>query len=104
MKSWLIRTALVVVAVYVLALAGFFAVMHLPPVQFAGVVAKLPRRAMYVFGPAFPHMWRVARAGHLAVGEPAPDFDLETYDHKSRVRLSSFRGQKPVVLVFGSYT
>jgi peroxiredoxin len=45
-----------------------------------------------------------ARAGSLQVGDSAPDFDLETLDKKSRVRLSSHLGVKPVVLIFGSYT
>jgi peroxiredoxin len=49
-------------------------------------------------------MWLWARAGTLKPGDPAPDFTLPTLDHKSQVTLSSFHGQKPVVLVFGSYT
>jgi peroxiredoxin len=49
-------------------------------------------------------MWNVARGGRLAVGEEAPDFDLRTVDKTARVKLSSFRGKQPVVLVFGSYT
>jgi hypothetical protein len=42
--------------------------------------------------------------GHLQVGDLAPDFQLPTLDGKSTVTLSSFRGRKPVVLLFGSYT
>ncbi len=38
------------------------------------------------------------------VGQVAPDFTLKTKDGKKTVKLSSFRGKKPVVLVFGSYT
>ncbi|GIW81560.1 MAG: hypothetical protein KatS3mg105_3367 [Gemmatales bacterium] len=38
------------------------------------------------------------------VGKTAPDFTLQTLDGKSRVRLSSFAGKKPVALIFGSYT
>jgi len=38
------------------------------------------------------------------VGEPAPDFKLKTKDGQREVRLSSFKGQRPVVLVFGSFT
>jgi hypothetical protein len=38
------------------------------------------------------------------VGQTAPDFTLPTHDGKSKVRLSEFRGRKPVVLVFGSFT
>ena len=39
----------------------------------------------------------------LRVGDPAPDFNLKGMDG-GEVRLSSFRGQRPVLLVFGSYT
>jgi len=52
----------------------------------------------------FETLWNATRAGHLAAGDVAPDFDLATVDGTSRVRLSSFRGQRPVVLIFGSYT
>jgi thiol-disulfide isomerase/thioredoxin len=38
------------------------------------------------------------------VGETAPDFSLNTHDGKARISLSSFRGSRPVVLTFGSYT
>jgi Ca2+-binding EF-hand superfamily protein len=38
------------------------------------------------------------------VGKPAPDFALKTHDGKRTIRLSEFRGKKPVVLVFGSFT
>jgi hypothetical protein len=40
----------------------------------------------------------------LKVGDTAPDFNLKTADGKRAVRLSSFQGKRPVVLVFGSYT
>lgn len=43
-------------------------------------------------------------ADTLRVGEEAPDFTLKTSDGKREVRLSEFRGKRPVVLVFGSYT
>ncbi len=38
------------------------------------------------------------------VNEKAPDFTLRTEDGKGVVTLSQFRGKKPVVLVFGSFT
>ena len=41
---------------------------------------------------------------NVALGSPAPDFRLPTLDHRSTVQLSSYRGSRPVVLVFGSYT
>ena len=39
----------------------------------------------------------------LRVGDPAPDFKLKRMDG-GEVRLASFRSQRPVLLVFGSYT
>jgi hypothetical protein len=37
-------------------------------------------------------------------GDLAPDFSLSDVTGKMNVRLSDFRGKKPVALVFGSYT
>jgi len=39
-----------------------------------------------------------------AVGQQPPDFNLKLMGSAERVRLSSFRGKRPVALVFGSYT
>jgi hypothetical protein len=38
------------------------------------------------------------------VGAYPPDFSLKRLDADAWVRLSSFRGKRPVALVFGSYT
>ena len=38
------------------------------------------------------------------VGDLAPDFELQDPTGQTAVRLSSFRGKRPVALVFGSYT
>ena len=40
----------------------------------------------------------------LRVGDAAPDFKLKTKDGSREVQLSSFKGKKPVVLIFGSFT
>lgn len=40
----------------------------------------------------------------LKVGDPAPDVTLQSLDGPQKVTLSDFRGKRPVVLVFGSYT
>ena len=42
--------------------------------------------------------------GAVRVGDPAPDFQLSPRGGGTAVRLSSFRGQSPVALIFGSYT
>ena len=39
-----------------------------------------------------------------AIDERAPDFELEAENGARSWRLSSLRGQKPVVLIFGSFT
>ena len=38
------------------------------------------------------------------VGDIAPDFELRDVHGEDTVRLSGFRGQKPVALIFGSFT
>ena len=38
------------------------------------------------------------------VGDLAPDFELQDPSGANSVRLSTFRGKRPVALVFGSYT
>ena len=40
----------------------------------------------------------------LKVGDPAPDFSLPLVKGAGEVKLSSFRGKRPVVLIFASYT
>lgn len=40
----------------------------------------------------------------VKVGDPAPDFTLVDQAGKTEHTLSSFKGKKPVVLVFASYT
>ena len=40
----------------------------------------------------------------LIKGEVAPDFVLKSLDGEAETKLSDFRGKKPVVLFFGSYT
>ena len=44
------------------------------------------------------------RQGTLRVGDLAPDFTLKMKEGNRDVKLSSFKGRRPVVLVFGSYT
>lgn len=40
----------------------------------------------------------------LKIGEVAPTFKLKSLDGKSETDLATFKGKKPVVLIFGSYT
>jgi len=44
------------------------------------------------------------RQGRLKPGDAAPDFRLKVRGGEQVIQLASFRGRKPVALVFGSYT
>ncbi len=76
--------------------------MRQPPDTFGRVMKHMPMPAFFLF--PFETMWTQARAGALHPGDAAPDFVLPTYDKSAHVQLASFRGDRPVVLVFGSYT
>jgi hypothetical protein len=53
-------------------------------------------------GKGHPGDFRRVDTVHL--GDMAPDFKLKTLDGKRTIRLRQFRGKRPVVLIFGSYT
>ncbi len=97
-----LKYAIPVLVVYVALLGGLFYEMIQPPPVFSHFMSKLPALTYFLF--PFEPMWLVARRGHLKVGDAAPDFSLKTAGGSDTVRLSSFRGQKPVVLIFGSHT
>lgn len=105
MKGWVRRLGrfmLGALVVYGVFLAGMFAVMCQPPQRFGQIMAYVPMPAMMLL--PFEPMWNAARGGATRVGDIAPEFVLPTVDRKAQVSLASFRGQRPVVLVFGSYT
>jgi hypothetical protein len=97
-----LKISLALLLLYPLLLVGFYIAMRQSPEVFSRVMSKTSNVVFLVF--PFKRMWLSARKGSLNVGDVAPDFSLETYRRKSRVQLSAFRGKKPVVLVFGSYT
>jgi hypothetical protein len=90
------------VVIYAALVAALAIAMRQPPDTFGAIMAKMPPFAFMVL--PFEHLWMNARAGHLNLGDPAPDFTLKTVDGSAQVTLSSFRDRKPVVLIFGSYT
>ena len=98
----LLKIAGALVALYAVVTGALFTIMLQSPDKFAGTMKYVPWPAFVVL--PFKPLWNVARKGHLGIGNMAPDFSLESPDHKSTFQLSSMRGQKPVVLVFGSYT
>jgi AhpC/TSA family len=96
------RIVVSLLALWLIFLAAIYITMRQPPERFAAAIAKLPGPAFMLF--PFETLWLNARSGTLKIGDPAPDFHLRTLDKTSEVSLSSFRGSKPVVLIFGSYT
>lgn len=102
MRKFLNRAAIVLVLAYISFAAFIWWAMRQSPETFGRVMSRLPGVA-YILVP-FETMWTQARAGHLQPGDSAPDFSLIKLDKTASVQLSSLTSQKPVVLVFGSYT
>ena len=90
------------VALYLTAVTGLYVAMRQPPERFGAIMSNVPMMAMMVL--PFRPLWMSARAGHLKVGDAAPDFALPTTEHTRTVRLSEEYRTRPVVLIFGSYT
>ena len=89
-------------SLYILVLGGFYLAMRQPPERFGAIMSKVPMPAMMVI--PFRPLWMSARAGRLAVGDAAPDFALPTADHSRTIKLSEEWRDRPVALIFGSYT
>jgi len=85
-----------------MATAGLYFAMKQPPETFGAVMAKMPMAAMIVL--PFEPLWMSARQGSLQAGDAAPDFSLPTLDGSGVVSLAAETRQRPVVLIFGSYT
>src|ERR1700728_5171801 len=98
-KRWLLRSFGVLVVAWLAFVAFIDWAMHQPPEVFGHVMARMPMPAYFLF--PFETMWTEARKGTLKVGDPAPDFTVQTLDTRTPMRLASLWGDRPVVLVFG---
>lgn len=101
--TWLLRAVAAVAVVYATLAGAVAAAMLQPPERFGQIMTHVPMPLVWGLLPG-PRIWTWARSGRLAEGDEAPAFTLSTHDHKARVSLASYRGDRPVVLVFGSYT
>jgi hypothetical protein len=101
--KWIVRSVLVAATAYVLLSGAVAAAMLQSPERFGRIMRYTPAPLVWGVLPG-SRLWLWARQGDLREGTVAPDFTLWTQDHSSHVTLSSFRGKRPVVLVFGSYT
>ena len=101
-KRWLLRIGGVLVAAWLCFVAYIDWAMHQPPEVFGHVMMHMPMPAYFLF--PFETMWTQARFGHLNPGDAAADLTVQALDTKAPVQLGSLWADKPVVLVFGSYT
>jgi hypothetical protein len=102
--TWLRRALFGVVACYAALFSTVTAAMLQPPERFGAFMKHMPPAVVWGALPA-SRMWLWARKGTLSPGDMAPDFNLRTaQDRTRRLTLAAYRGQRPVVLVFGSYT
>ena len=97
-----LRIVAALVILFVVLCAGMYWAMTQTPDRFGRVMARVPMPLMIVL--PFEPLWKHAREGKIQPGDLAPDFRLPTLDRTQTVQLASFRGSRPVVLVFGSYT
>jgi hypothetical protein len=99
-----IITCILLAVLWLVGCGVLYRIMGKPPEVFAGFMAKLPGPVPFLLFP-FETLWLRARAGALHPGDPAPDFSLSKLDKSAQVQLSTFAAQqRPVVLIFGSYT
>jgi hypothetical protein len=101
-RNFLTAFLLLLICGYASLLFAVNRAMHESPEQFGKFMSRMPMPIFLVV--PFETMWTHARAGTLNVGDQAPDFSLTTLDKTAKASLASIRNDKPVVLVFGSYT
>ncbi len=102
-RMMLLRVGIVLAVLYSAFGSYVWWAMHQPPEKFAKVMSRMPGPVPFLLFP-FETAWLRARAGHLNIGDPAPDFNLAKLDQSTHVQLSAVNQGQPVVLVFGSYT
>ncbi len=101
-KRWFVVTSVPLFCLW-LGFVGYIDwAMHQPPEVFGRVMSNMPMPAYFLF--PFETMWSEARKGTLNVGDTAPSFTVTNLEGQLPVQLAGLWAEKPVVLVFGSYT
>jgi hypothetical protein len=101
-RAWAVSIVAVCFAGWLSLVAYVNWAMHQPPEVFGHVMAKMPMPAYFVL--PFETLWMRARKGQLTVGDPAPAFTVKKLEDHKPLDLASLWTDRPVVLVFGSYT
>jgi hypothetical protein len=102
LPRWVLPSAGVLFAAWLGFLAYINWAMHQSPEKFGHVMARTPMPAYFVI--PFETLWSRARAGRVNVADAAPSLTIKRLEDKTPVDLGSLWSQRPVVLVFGSYT
>ena len=102
LRTWIATIAAVCFAGWVSLVVYVNWAMHQPPEVFGHVMARMPMPAYFVL--PFETLWSRARRGQLSVGDTAPGLTVKKLEDHVPTELASLWAEKPVVLVFGSYT
>jgi hypothetical protein len=102
LHTWIVTIAAVCFAGWVSLVAYVNRAMHQPPEVFGHVMTRMPMPAYFVL--PFETLWTRARKGQLSVGDTAPALMVKRLEDHTPTDLGSLWAEKPVVLVFGSYT
>src|SRR5579859_3777590 len=102
LRKWLLPTTGVLFVAWLCFLGYINWAMHQSPEVFGRVMARMPMPAYFVI--PFETLWSRARKGSVVVGDAAPSLTVKKLEDKTPVDLDSLWNEKPVVLVFGSYT
>jgi hypothetical protein len=101
-KRWSGRGAVVLFVLWIGFVGYIYRAMRQPPEVFGRVMANMPMPAYFLF--PFETMWTQARNGSVQPGDVAPNLTVKKLEDKSPIELGSLWAERPVVLVFGSYT
>lgn len=100
---WIGPVAAVCVVAWIGLVLYVDSAMRQTPEKFGRIMARMPMPAFLVL--PFETLWTHERAGHLKPGDTAPEFTLKQLQgSEAPVQLASLWSERPVVLVFGSYT
>jgi hypothetical protein len=102
LRTWAVTIAAVCFVGWLSLVAYVNWAMHQPPEVFGHVMARMPMPAYFVL--PFETLWSRARKGQLSVGDTAPGLTVKKLEDHTPTELASLWAEKPIVLVFGSYT
>lgn len=101
-RTWVMSVVALCFACWLGLVAYVNWAMHQSPEVFGHVMARMPMPAYFVL--PFETLWMRARHGQLNVGDAAPGLLVKKLEDHNSTNLATLWADRPVVLVFGSYT